>query len=404
MQFQKRNKEVVRAQKVRDSDRRRRGRAARPHCLLIEQQLVVVGAGTSAAASTSAAATASASAAASTGGASSIVGSSSFNDAALQQLTTKIQGAIGSKSLSGVKIAFVTNGNSSYWNEAKAGWNAAMKWLSAKGASGTFQEPTASEASVQVSLLETDSAQGYTGWGVSAVTASSLTTPIAQAVAKGLSVVAYDSPLPGTAAQLYIGTPNTTAGCDAGKAMTQAIGSGEVVAISGSWTAANTQQRVAGFEQCAGSGIKVVQKVNDNQDVATAVSDLQASLQANSSIKGIYAVYSYDGGAAGQAVTSASDVGKVTIVSDDGEQNTINDVKSGVIAASILQRPYYQGFMTAYVLAADKALGDSATLALVKPYFVPGPGNVLSTGVGIMTKTNESDFASFWSSIGISAQ
>jgi ribose transport system substrate-binding protein len=359
---------------------------------------------TSAAASTPATASASAAATASSGGASSIVGSSSFNDAALQQLTTKIQGAIGSKSLSGVKIAFVTNGNSAYWNEAKAGWNAAMKWLGAKGASGTFQEPTASEASVQVSLLETDSAQGYTGWGVSAVTASSLTTPIAQAVAKGLSVVAYDSPLPGTAAQLYIGTPNTTAGCDAGKAMTQAIGSGEVVAISGSWTAANTQQRVAGFEQCAGSGIKVIQKINDNQDVATAVSDLQASLQSNSSIKGIYAVYSYDGGAAGQAVTSANDVGKVTIVSDDGEQNTINDVKSGVIAASILQRPYYQGFMTAYVLAADKALGDSATMALVKPYFVAGPGNTLSTGVGIMTKANEGDFASFWSGIGISAQ
>jgi ribose transport system substrate-binding protein len=358
----------------------------------------------SAPASTSAPATASASAAASTGGASSIVGSSSFNDAALQALTTKIQSALGSKSESGVKIAMVTNGNSAYWNEAKAGWNAAMKWLTAKGATGTFQEPTASEASVQVSLLETLSAQGYSGWGVSAVTASSLTTPIAEAVGKGMDVVAYDSPLPGTDAQLYIGTPNTTAGCDAGKAMTQAIGSGDVVAISGSWTAANTQQRVAGFESCAGPGIKVVQKINDNQDVATAVSDLQASLQANSSIKGIYAVYSYDGGAAGQAVQSANDVGKVTIVSDDGEQNTINDVKSGVIAASILQRPYYQGFMLAYVLAADKVLGQSATMALVKPYFVAGPGNTLSTGVGIMTKANEGDFATFWSSIGISAQ
>jgi len=363
---------------------------------------------TSAAATTapaSAAATsASAPASASSGGASSIVGSSSFNDAALQALTTKIQNALSSKSESGVKIAMVTNGNSAYWNEAKAGWNAAMKWLSAKGATGTFQEPTASEASVQVSLLETLSAQGYSGWGVSAVTASSLTTPIAQAVSKGMNVVAYDSPLPGTDAQLYIGTPNTTAGCDAGKAMTQAIGSGEVVAISGSWTAANTQQRVAGFEQCAGSGIKVVQKINDNQDVATAVSDLQASLQANSSIKGIYAVYSYDGGAAGQAVTSANDKGKVTIISDDGESDTVADVKSGLIAASILQRPYYQGFMLAYVLAADKVLGTSATMALVKPYFVAGPGNTLSTGVGVMTQANESDFAKFWSSIGISAQ
>src|ERR1700753_3224766 len=143
-------------------------------------------------------------------GASASVRSSSFNDAALKALTTKSQGAIGSKSLSGVKIAMITNGNASYWNEAKAGWNAAMKWLGGKGATGEFTEPTSSTASVQVSLLETLTSQGYTGWGVSAVTASSLTTPISQAVSKGVSVVAYDSPLPGTAAQLYIGTPNTT--------------------------------------------------------------------------------------------------------------------------------------------------------------------------------------------------
>jgi ribose transport system substrate-binding protein len=354
-------------------------------------------------AATSAASSASSPAAAS-GGASSIVGSSSFNDAALQALTTKVQSAIGSKSLSGVKIAMITNGNASYWNEAKAGWNAAMKWLGGKGASGEFEEPTSSTASVQVSLLETLTSQGYTGWGVSAVTAQSLTTPIAQAVSKGLSVVAYDSPLPGTDAQLYIGTPNTTAGCDAGKAMTQAIGSGDVVAISGSLTAANTQQRVSGFEQCAGSGIKVVQTLNDNQDVDTAVSDLQAAIQANPNIKGIYAVYSYDGGAAGQAVQASGNSGKITIVSDDGESNTVSDVKSGLIAASILQRPYYQGFMLAYVLAADKVLGQSATMALVKPYFAAGLGDTLSTGVGIMTKANISDFLTFWNSIGIQSQ
>ncbi len=357
----------------------------------------------SSAAATSAAASTSASASASSG-ASSIVGSSSFNDANLQALTTKIQSAIGSKSLSGVKIAMITNGNASYWNEAKAGWNAAMKWLGAKGATGEFTEPTSSTASVQVSLLETLTSQGYTGWGVSAVTSASVTTPIAQAVAKGVSVVAYDSPLPSAKTQLYIGTPNTTAGCDAGKAMTQAIGSGDVVAISGSLTAANTQQRIAGFEQCAGSGVKVVQTLNDNQDVATAVSDIQAALQANPNIKGVYAVYSYDGGAAGQAVQASGDTGKVTIVSDDGESNTVADVKSGLIAASILQRPYYQGYMLAYVLAADKVLGQSATMALVKPYFDSTGGNTLSTGVGVMTQANVSDFTHFWSGIGLQSQ
>jgi ribose transport system substrate-binding protein len=352
----------------------------------------------------SGAASSSATSAASGSGASAIVGSSSFNDAALQALTSKIQAQLTGKSLSGVKIAMITNGNASYWNEAKAGWNAAMKWLDAKGASGTFEEPTQSTATDQVSLLETLTSQGYTGWGVSAVEAQSLTTPISQAVSKGLSVVAYDSPLPGTKAQFYIGTPNTTAGCDAGKAMTQAIGSGDVVAISGSLTAANTQQRVAGFKQCMGSGVKVVQVLNDNQDVNTAVSDLQAAIQANPNIKGIYAVYSYDGGAAGQAVQASGQAGKITIVSDDGEQNTVNDVKSGLIAASILQRPYYQGYMLAYVLAADKVLGDSATMTLVKPYFAAGQGDTLSTGVGVMTKANVSDFTSFWNGIGIQSQ
>lgn len=346
----------------------------------------------------------SASAPAGNGGASAIVGSSSFNDAALKKLTAQIQAKLSGKSLSGVKIAMVTNGTASYWNEAKAGWNNAMKWLSSKGASGAFQEPTQSTASTQVSMLETLTSQGYTGWGVSAVEAQALKTPIAQAVSQGLSVVAYDSPLPGTKAQFYIGTPNTTAGCDAGKAMQQAIGSGDVVAISGSLTAANTQQRVAGFKQCMGSGIKVVQVLNDNQDVNTAVSDLEAAIQANPNIKGIYAVYSYDGGAAGQAVKASGATGKITIVSDDGEQDTINDVRSGLIAASILQRPYYQGYMLAYVLAADKVLGDTATLNLVKPYFKAGSTDTLSTGVGVMTKANLSDFINFWHSIGINSQ
>jgi ribose transport system substrate-binding protein len=186
--------------------------------------------------------------------------------------------------------------------------------------------------------------------------------------------------------------------------MTQAIGSGDVVAISGSLTAANTQQRVAGFKQCMGSGVKVVQVLNDNQDVATAVSSLQAAIQANPNIKGIYAVYSYDGGAAGQAVSAANAKGKVTIVSDDGEQDTITDVGSGLIAASILQRPYYQGYMLAYVLAADKVLGNSATYALVQPDFAAGLGDTLSTGVGVMTKANVGDFTTFWKSIGVSAQ
>jgi ribose transport system substrate-binding protein len=334
-----------------------------------------------------------------------IQGSSAFNDAALGQLQSKIQAALSGKSLSSVKIAMVTNGTSSYWNEARAGWNAAMTWLGAHGAKGAFQEPTASTSTQQVSMLETLASQGYSGYGVSAVIPATLTQPIASAVASGMDVLAYDSPLAGTKAAFYIGTPNTDAGCDAGKAMTQALGgSGDVVAISGSLTAANTQQRIGGFKQCMGSGVKVVQTLSDNQDASTAVSSLEAALQANPNIKGIYGVYSYDGGAAGQAVEALHDVGKVKIIADDGEANTVQFVKQDVIQASMLQRPYDQGLMLAYCLAGMKVLGTQALMSLVTPYFAQGESNTLSTGVGVMTQSNLSDFTSFWQKIGISSQ
>lgn len=320
-----------------------RGRTIGPVLAATAATTLLLAGCSSAGNATTGSSTAASGSSASAGSASSIQGTSSFNDSKLDELTGKIQDAIGSKDLSDVKIAMVTNGNSSYWNEAKAGWDAAMKWLSAKGASGQFEEPTQSTASAQVSLLETLTTQGYTGWAVSAVTSDSLTQPIASAVADGQSVIAFDSPLPDTKAQFYIGTPNTDAGCAAGKAMTSAIGSGDVVAISGSLTAQNTQQRVQGFENCMGSGVKVVQTLNDNQDVSSAVSQLQAAIQANPDIKGIYAVYSYDGGAAGQAVRAAGKVGNITIVSDDGESDTVADVQSGLIAASILQRPTTRG-------------------------------------------------------------
>ncbi len=147
----------------------------------------------------------------------------------------------------------VTNGNSAYWNEAKAGWNAAMKWLGGKGATGSFQEPTASEASVQVSLLETLSAQGYSGWGVSAVTAQSLTTPIAQAVSRACRSSRTTRHCPAPTPSSTSAPPTPPMAAAAGKAMTQAItGSGDVVAIS--YGLVDRGQHPAaggGFEQCA---------------------------------------------------------------------------------------------------------------------------------------------------------
>jgi ribose transport system substrate-binding protein len=306
---------------------------------------------------------------------SKVQGSTAFNKTALGQLQAKITVALKGKDLSRVKIAMVTNSTSDYWKEAQAGWNKAITDLHVQA---VFQQPTQSQASLQVSILQTLATQGYTGYGVSAIEPPSLVKPISQAVAQGMNVIAFDSPLPSTKASFYIGTPNTTPGYDAGKAMSQALGGkGDVVAITGSLTAANSIQRINGFKQGAGSGIKVVQVLNDNEDKAAAVSDLQTEFQSNPNIKGIYAVYSYEGGSAAQAVRAVGKVGSVQIIADDGEPDPVTGVKSGVITASVLQRPYDQGLMLAYCLTAIKVLGTQQAMALMSPYFTSD--NTLST-------------------------
>ena len=56
------------------------------------------------------------------------------------------------------------------------------------------------------------------------------------------------------------------------------------------------------------------------------------------------------------------------IVSDDSDAQTLKFIKSGVIAATVLQEPYQQGYTGAYLLAALKVLGKDATMNIVKPY------------------------------------
>jgi ribose transport system substrate-binding protein len=62
--------------------------------------------------------------------------------------------------------------------------------------------------------------------------------------------------------------------------------------------------------------------------------------------------------------------------------------------------PYQQGYTGAYILAAEKVLGSSATMAIVKPY-LSSDGFTLSSGVGLVTKTDLGGYQSLESQLGI---
>jgi ribose transport system substrate-binding protein len=340
----------------------------------------------------------------STASAVTLTGTVTFNQDNLGKLDAALKTAMAGKDLSSVNIAMVVNVAADYWKAGQVGFLKGCSDLGLAKNKCTYFAPPSGKLTEQDSELETLRSQGITGYSISAIDPTSAAGTIHTDVAAGIGVLAIDSPLPGTdAASLYLGTPNYTAGMQAGTAMKQVLGGkGKVAILVGSLTASNATQRIQGFEDALkGTNITVAQKVNDNLSASTATSDAETILANNPDVNGLYGVYSYDGPALAQAVTSAGKTGTVHIVSDDSDAQTIGFIQSGAISGTVVQMPYEQGHTGAFILAAEKVLGRDATMAIIKPY-LESDGSTLSSGVGLITKSDLSEYQALEAQLGIS--
>jgi ribose transport system substrate-binding protein len=336
---------------------------------------------------------------------SSSVHPPTFNDSALFGLRNALLAALKGHSMSGVDTWMVVNILATYWVAGQKGDARAAKEL---GIAAHYEGPSQGQLATQVSEYETLASTGATGYFSSVIDPVSEGNIINKAVAKGLDVVAIDSPVPTADANtfVYVGTPNVTAGEAAGAAMKKALpNGGDVAILTGSLTATNSLQRIQGFKEAiAGSKIKVVSTENDGGAAATAATDADTVISSDANLKGIYGVYSYDGPAASVAVKSKGDIGKIFVVADDNEPGTITGLENGSVAASIIQQPFMQGYIGAYLTAAMHVLGAGKVAAIMKPYLTsPATSTstaVISTGVGTLTKANLAADLAYNSEIG----
>jgi ribose transport system substrate-binding protein len=332
-----------------------------------------------------------------------VQGSVAFNNANLTALDNSITCALKGKDLSKVNIAMVVNIAADYWKAGDTGFTAGCKALGIASSNCTYFAPPTMDVTLQDSELETLRGKGITGYSISAIDPAAAKSAIATDVANGIFVLAIDSPLPGTAAQgLYLGTLNEEMGYQAGLAMKAALGgSGDVAILGGSSTASNAAERIAGFKKALdGSGVKVTITDYDGGSATTAQSNAETILANHTDVKGLYGVYSYDGPAAAKATSTAGKNGSVKIVSSDTDPAALTGVQDGTIVATVAQMPYYQGYTGAYILAAEKVLGSAATMSLVKP-FLESDGTTLSSGVGVITKDDYSQYTALQSQLGI---
>ena len=304
-----------------------------------------------------------------------LAGAAIFVGACTSGTPTTSGGASG-PDRSGINIQVVTHGQASdpFWSIFKNGVDQAAKDMGVKveyAAPDTFDMPKMAQ------LIDAAVAKKPSGLVVSIPDATALGPSIQKAVAAGIPVISANSGSDSYASLgvlTHVGQDEAIAGQKAG-ALMKAAGVTNALCINQEVGNAGLDARCKGFEEGLAGTSKVVQV--DLKDPTGAQQTIAAAVQADGSLNGILAL-----GPTGSAPTLAAikqlNLGsKVKLATFDLSKDVLNAIKAGEMEFAIDQQQFLQGYLPVVFLTYDKLYG-----------LVPGGGQPVLTGPGIVDKTN----------------
>jgi ribose transport system substrate-binding protein len=289
----------------------------------------------------------------------------------------------GSAPTKPVKLAFVTNNASEFWKIAAAGIH---KYEKEGKVQVDIKMPPNGTTEEQNQLLENLSSQGYDAIAVSAI-APSDQVPVLDKIAAKSRLITFDSDAPASKRLLYIGTNNYEAGKALGAEIVKLLPSGGKMAVFvGMLSADNAAQRLKGIvDATAGKKIEIVDKREDNTDRAKARSNVEDIINAHSDLNLVAGLWSYNGPAIASAIEALGKKGKVLAAVFDEEEGTLNAIKTGVIAVTVVQKPFQFGYLSSKWMHELATQGDAAKQRIPSSH-------IIDTGVEVITQTNVDDF------------
>lgn len=267
-----------------------------------------------------------------------------------------------------VRVAFVTNNASDFWKIAEAGTKKAADEL---GCEVLFRIPPTGTPQEQQQIVQDLITIGVSGIAISPIDPVNQTAMLNQAAA-ATNLVTQDSDAPDSDRLCYIGTDNFQAGVAAGEYIRSVVPeSGKIMLFVGTLDAQNAQDRKKGIEQAlAGSGIQIVDTRTDETDRLKAKANAQDALTTHPDLACLVGLWSYNGPAILAGVRAAGRIGQVRIVCFDEEDETLQGVKDGEIAGTIVQQPFEFGYQSVKLLAA-LAGGDRSAVPADQRIIVP---------------------------------
>src|SRR5579871_3688722 len=217
---------------------------------------------------------------------------------------------------------------------------------------------------------------------------------IDKAVAAGIPVVTIDSDAPSSKRLFFIGTNNYQAGFTGGQRLAQELkGKGNVVVFTMP-DQSNLQDRLRGYKDALAKtpDIKITRVVDIQGDPRIAFdTTTQIIGKERDKVDGFVCLEAQSGKEVAGVLNSYHVTGKIVIAMDT-DQETLDWIQKGVIAATIAQKPYTMAFVGMQML---DNLYHHKPAALDKDWskdsFAPIPSFV-DTGSALIDKTNVESF------------
>lgn len=248
----------------------------------------------------------------------------------------------GGEGAAAKKVVYVGFSTSTpYWmtmkkaiDEAAAEWNLNIE----------DRTPPRADAAEQKNVLDSAIAQGVDGLIIGAVDSKGLNDTVDKAKAKGIFVVAVDTPIDHPDIDAFIGTDNVAASRLAGEYLKARLQPGDKVLFIGGTPGNETgTDRAKGFKEVAEAyGLVLIEDVaNWKQDLA--YDKTQNYLSANPDIKAIFAACDPMIMGAKQAAIVKNMRDQLILVGFDGNSDCLKAIKAGEVDATVRQFPELMG-------------------------------------------------------------
>ena len=278
-----------------------------------------------------------------------------------------------------------------YWKAAGAGFSNGASQMKVRS---DFSGPQTYDPKAERDALDQAVQKKATGILLAVTDPALLKDSIDKAVAAGIPVITIDSDAPSSKRLFFIGTNNYQAGFTGGQRLAQEMhGKGSVVVFTMP-DQSNLQDRLRGYKDALARtpDIKITRVVDIQGDPRIAFdTTTQIIGKERDKVDGFVCLEAQSGKEVAGVLNSYHVTGKVVIAMDT-DQETLDWIQKGVIAATIAQKPYTMAIVGIQML--DNLYHhkpSSLETDWSKDNFAPIPSFV-DTGSGLIDKNNVGSF------------